>query len=128
MPTQTTYTDKNLSPTPVYFYQITAVNASGESARTPEDASKTPPPIGTGGNVAGVPSGNGEVYYCKDALLGGFDWFQTLTGWFPQVLGSSAALAPGGRVVDMAYAATGTMTFKIGRAHVSTSVTYASRM
>ena len=109
--TQTTYTDKNLSPTPVYFYQITAVNASGESARTPEDASKTPPPIGTGGNVAGVPSGNGEVYYCKDALLGGFDWFQTLTGWFPQVLGSSAALAPGGRVVDMAYAASGTMTF-----------------
>ena len=39
------------------------------------------------------------------------DWFQTLTGWFPQVLGSSAALAPGGPVVDMAYAASGTMTF-----------------
>jgi fibronectin type 3 domain-containing protein len=109
--TQTTYTDKNLSPTPVYFYQITAVNAAGESARTPEDASKTPPPIATGGNVAGVPSGSGEVYYCKDALLGGFDWFQTLTGWFPEVLGSSAALSPGGRVVDMAYAAKGTMTF-----------------
>jgi fibronectin type 3 domain-containing protein len=109
--TSTTYTDKNLSSTPVYFYQLTAVNAAGESARTPEDASKTPPPVGTGGNVAGVPSGNSEIYYCKDALLGGFDWFQTLTGWFPQVLGSSAALAPGGRVVDMAYAVQGTMTF-----------------
>ncbi len=109
--TQTTYTDKNLSPTPIYFYEISAVNASGESARTPEDASKTPPPISTGGNVAGVPSGNGEVYYAKDALLGGFDWFQTLTGWFPEVLGSSAAASPGGRVVDMAYADEGTMTF-----------------
>ena len=109
--TATTYTDKNLSPTPIYFYEISAVNASGESARTPEDASKTPPPIATGGNVAGVASGNGEVYYAKDALLGGFDWFQTLTGWFPEVLGSSAAQSPGGRVVDMAYADEGTMTF-----------------
>jgi fibronectin type 3 domain-containing protein len=109
--TQTTYTDKSLSATPVYFYQITAVNSAGESARTPEDASKTPPPIGTGGNIAGVASGSGEVYYAKDALLGGFDWFQTLTGWFPQVLGSSAALAPGGRVVDMAYSTGGSLTF-----------------
>ena len=109
--TGTTYIDKNLSPTPIYFYEISAVNAAGESARTPEDASKTPPPVATGGNVAGVPSGNGEVYYAKDARLGGFDWFQTLTGWFPEVLGSSAASSPGGRVVDMAYADEGSMTF-----------------
>jgi fibronectin type 3 domain-containing protein len=109
--TATTYVDKNLSSTPIYFYEFTAVNSCGESARTPEDASKTPPPIGTGGNVAGVASGNSEIYYCKDALLGGFDWFQTLTGWFPEVLGSSAALSPGGRVVDMAYATNGSMTF-----------------
>jgi len=109
--TATTYVDKNLSSTPIYFYEFTAVNSCGESARTPEDASKTPPPIGTGGNVPGVASGNSLIFYCKDALLGGFDWFQTLTGWFPQVLGSSAALAPGGRVVDMAYAADGSMTF-----------------
>jgi fibronectin type 3 domain-containing protein len=109
--TQTTYTDKNLSSTPIYFYEFTAVNSCGESARTPEDASKTPPPIGTGGNVPGVASGTSLIFYCKDALLGGFDWFQTLTGWFPQVLGSSAALSPGGRVVDMAYAQHGTMTF-----------------
>jgi fibronectin type 3 domain-containing protein len=109
--TATTYVDKNLSSTPIYFYEFTAVNSCGESARTPEDASKTPPPIGTGGNVAGVASGASEIYYCKDALLGGFDWFQTLTGWFPEVLGSSAALSPGGRVVDMAYATNGSMTF-----------------
>jgi len=107
----TTYVDKNLSSTPIYFYQLTAVNASGESARTDEDASKTPPPVSTGGDVAGTPAGAGMVYYCKDARLGGFDWFQRLTGWFPQVLGSSAAASPGGRVVDMAYSAAGTMTF-----------------
>src|SRR5579859_1523480 len=93
----TTYKDANLSSTPVYFYQVTAVNAGGESARTPEDASKTPPPVGTGGDIAGVPVGNGKVYYCKDALLGGYDWFQTLSGWFPQVLGSSGSISPGNR-------------------------------
>jgi fibronectin type 3 domain-containing protein len=109
--TATSYTDKSLSSTPIYFYEITAVNSCGESARTAEDASKTPPPIGTGGNIPGVASGNSLIFYCKDALLGGFDWFQTLTGWFPQVLGSSAALSPGGRVVDMAYASEGSMTF-----------------
>jgi fibronectin type 3 domain-containing protein len=109
--TTLTYVDKGLSSTPIYFYEITAVNACGESARTDEDASKTPPPIGTGGNIAGVASGSSLVFYGKDALLGGFDWFQTLTGWFPQVLGSSAALSPGGRVVDMAYADEGSMTF-----------------
>jgi fibronectin type 3 domain-containing protein len=109
--TGTEYRDANLSPTPVYFYQVSAVNAGGESARTPEDASKTPPPIGTGGNTPGVSVGNGQVYYAKDALLGGFDWFQTLTGWFPSVLGSSGSASPGQRVVDMAYAQEGSMTF-----------------
>ncbi|HEU5332291.1 MAG TPA: fibronectin type III domain-containing protein [Actinocrinis sp.] len=107
----TTYTDSHLSSTPIYFYQVTAVNSSGESGRTAEDASKTPPPIGTGGNVPGVASGNSLVFYGKDALLGGFDWFQTLTGWFPQDLGSSGSASPGGQVVDMAYATEGTMTF-----------------
>jgi fibronectin type 3 domain-containing protein len=105
------YKDANLSPTPIYFYQVSAVNSAGESARTAEDASKTPPPVGTGGNVAGVQSGNSLIFYCKDALLGGFDWFQTLQGWFPQVLGSSGSTSPGQRVVDMAYAQQGTMTF-----------------
>ncbi len=109
--TTNTYRDSNLSSTPIYFYQLTAVNSVGESLRTAEDASKTPPPIGTGGTTAGVASGNSLIFYCKDALLGGFDWFQRLTGWFPQVLGSSGALSPGQRVVDMAYATEGTMTF-----------------
>ncbi|HEV2344385.1 MAG TPA: fibronectin type III domain-containing protein [Actinocrinis sp.] len=109
--TGTTYTDSNLSSTPIYFYEISAVNSAGESGRTAEDASKTPPPIGTGGNTPGVASGNGELYYCKDALLGGFDWFQTLTGWFPQDLGSSGSTSPTQQVVDMAYAQAGTLTF-----------------
>jgi fibronectin type 3 domain-containing protein len=109
--TGTSYTDSGLSTTPVYFYEISAVNSAGQSARTAEDASKTPPPVGTGGNVPGAASGNGEVYYGKDALLGGFDWFETLTGWFPQTLGSSGSASPGQLVVDMAYATEGSMTF-----------------
>jgi chitodextrinase len=109
--TSTTYVDKNLSSTPIYFYEFTAVNSCGESARSPEDASKTPPPIGTGGNTPGVANGNSLVFYCEDALLGGFDWFQTLTGWFPQVLGSSGSNSPNQRVIDMAYAQKGSLTF-----------------
>jgi fibronectin type 3 domain-containing protein len=109
--TATSYRDTGLSSTPIYFYQVSAVDSAGESARTTEDASKTPPPIGTGGNVPGVASGAGEVYYAKNALLGGFDWFQTLTGWYPQVLGSSGSITPGNLVVDMAYSEDGTLTF-----------------
>ncbi|HEY3607939.1 MAG TPA: fibronectin type III domain-containing protein [Pseudonocardiaceae bacterium] len=107
----TTYKDAQLSSTPVYFYQITAVNSAGESARTPEDASKTPPPVGTGGNSAGIAAGSGRLYYAKDALLSGFDWFQTLSGWFPQVLGSSGSTSPGKVVVDMAYSTREKMSF-----------------
>jgi fibronectin type 3 domain-containing protein len=109
--TGTVYTDKNLSSSATYFYQFTAVNACGESARSAEDSSKTPPPASTGGSVAGVASGNSEVYYGENAMFGGLDWFQTLTGWFPQNLGSSGSNSPGQQVVDMAYAADGTMTF-----------------
>src|SRR5262249_38914736 len=50
----TVYKDAHLNAGPIYFYQVTAVNAVGESARTQEDASMTPPPVGTGGNVPGV--------------------------------------------------------------------------
>lgn len=110
--TGTSYRDKHLSTKPVYFYRLTAVNSCGESARSAEEASKTPPPIGTGGNKPGVRSGQGWVYYCEDALLAHFDWFQVLHGWFPEVLGSPGAISPGHRVVDMAYSAEGTMTFK----------------
>jgi hypothetical protein len=110
-PASPSYTDTNLSATPIYFYEITAVNSAGESPRSAEDASKTPPPVGTGGNTPGVASGNSLVFYGKDALLGGFDWFQTLTGWFPQALGSSGSISPGQQVIDMAYAQEGSMTF-----------------
>jgi hypothetical protein len=105
------YTDTHLSNTVDYFYEITAVNASGESPRSAEDSSRTDLPVGTGGSTPGVASGSSLVFYGKDSLLGGFDWFPTLSGWFPQLLGSSGALSPGGQVVDMAYAAQGTMTF-----------------
>ena len=109
--TSTLYTDKNLSNSSTYFYEFTAVNACGESARSAEDSSKTPPPAGTGGGKPGVASGSSEIYYGEDALFGGLDWFQTLTGWFPQNLGSSGSDSPGQQVVDMAYANLGTMTF-----------------
>jgi hypothetical protein len=109
--TSTSYTLTNLSSTPIYFFEVSAVNSAGESGRTAEDASKTPPPIGTGGSTPGVASGSSLVFYGEDALLGGFDWFQALTGWFPQVLSSGNAVSPGGKVVDMAYANEGTMTF-----------------
>ncbi len=109
--TATTYVDKNLSSTPIYFYEFTAVNSCGESARTPEDASKTPPPQSMGGSTPGVASGNSLIFYCNQARLAGFDWFQTLTGWFPEVLGSSGSISPGKTVVDMAYASNGSLTF-----------------
>jgi hypothetical protein len=107
-----TYRDKHLSAKPVYFYKVTAANSCGESASSAEDASKTPPPVGTGGNKPGVRSGRGWVYYGKDALLAHFDWFEVLSGWFPQVLASAGSISPGRRVVDMAYSAEGTMSFK----------------
>jgi hypothetical protein len=109
--TTPSYTDAHLSNTLDYFYKITAVNAGGESPRSGEDSSRTPPPVGTGGNTPGVASRNSLVFYGKDALLSGFDWFPTLSGWFPQLLGSSGSLSPGQQVVDMAYAAAGGMTF-----------------
>jgi hypothetical protein len=109
--TATMYTDANLSPQPVYFYQLTAVNAAGESAPSEEDASRTPPPVGTGGDVAGVASGTSLVYNAEDALLDGFDWFQMQNGWFPQVLYSSGSISPGQLVTDMAYSSRGTLTF-----------------
>jgi fibronectin type 3 domain-containing protein len=109
--TSTLYTDRNLSGSSTYFYEFTAVNSCGESARSAEDASKTPPPAPAGGSVAGTASGSSEIYYGENAMFGGLDWFQTLTGWFPQNLGSSGSNSPGQQVVDMAYATDGTMTF-----------------
>jgi hypothetical protein len=109
--TGTSYTDSGLTANQVYFYEVTAVNSGGESPRSAEDSSHTTPPIPTGGSTPGVASGNSLVFYAKDALLGGFDWFEALTGWFPQVLGSSGANSPGHVAVDMAYASQATLTF-----------------
>src|SRR5262249_60771129 len=71
------------------------------------------------GAVAGVSGNGGLVVYGKDGLGGGFDWFNATASqctncpdWFPQWLSSQmGALAPGGTVVDMAYADTATLTF-----------------
>jgi fibronectin type 3 domain-containing protein len=109
--TGTSYTDSGLAANTGYFYEVAAVNSSGESPLSAEDPSHTTPPVGTGGNTPGVASGNSLVFYAKDALLGWFDWFQALTGWFPQVLGSSGANSPGHVAVDMAYASKATLTF-----------------
>ena len=74
----------------------------------------TKPPVSPGnGEVPGIPqAGGGSLYYAKDAKLDGFEWFARLHGWFPEVLHSSNAVTPTHQVVDMAYADTGSMTFK----------------
>ncbi len=85
--TSTSYVDTGLTngPPPVYYYKVAAVNSGGVSPQSAETATPTPYPQSPGnGQVAGVPVHGGAVYYCKDALLNGFDWFVTLNGWFPQ--------------------------------------------
>jgi hypothetical protein len=99
-------------PPRVFFYKVAAVDANGTSAQSAEEETPTPLPVSTGtGNVGGVAMGTGSVYFCKDGLRGGFKWFQTLTGWFPSVLGSTGAKSPGQVAVDMAYADKGTLAF-----------------
>jgi fibronectin type 3 domain-containing protein len=112
--TSTSYLDTGLTngPPPVYYYKVAAVNSAGISAQSAETATPTPyPPSPGSGEVAGTPISGGTEYYCKDAFLDGFDWFVRLNGWFPSVLSSSNAITPTHKVVDMAYATEGTMTF-----------------
>lgn len=112
--TTDSFLDTHVSAGPplVYYYKVAAVNAGGAGPESEETGSPTPLPLSPGsGEDAGTPIDGGTRYYCEDAALGGFDWFITLNGWFPQVLGSSSAISPGGRVVDMAYADDGTLTF-----------------
>jgi len=109
----------DFNPSPTYYYAITAVDSSGnESPQSDETACATPLPSSPGdGQVPGVSVGDSSVYYCKDALLTGFDFFQPYQQWFPQILntvrvdGLSRADTPGGFVVDMAYADNGTLQF-----------------
>jgi len=109
----------DFNPSPTYYYAVTAVDSSGnESPKSDETACATPLPSSPGsGQVPGVSVGDSSVYYCKDALLTGFDFFQPYQQWFPQILntvrvdGVSRADTPGGFVVDMAYADNGTLQF-----------------
>jgi hypothetical protein len=86
----------------------------GDPTPEPGPPPGTPPPVSPGnGNVPGVPQpAGGSLYYAEDAKLDGFAWFARLNGWFPVVLHSSNSVSPGHRVVDMAYADHGTMTFQ----------------
>jgi len=112
--TTNSFVDSNVvkGPPPVYFYKVAAVSAGGTSALSAETSTPTPLPVSAGsGNVAGVVQNGRTIYFCRDALLDGFDWFQPLNGWFPQLLGSSGAISPGQLVVDMAYSQIETMSF-----------------
>ena len=116
------YTDTGLTngPPTLYYYKVAAVNGGTVSPQSAETVSPTPLKTSPGsGTVAGVPVTGGSLYYGKDGLANGFDWFNATASqcincpdWFPQQLTSQAgALAPGGTVVDMAYADTATLTW-----------------
>lgn len=120
--TSTSFTDASLTsgPPTLYYYTVAAVNSGKVSPQSAETASPTPPRTSPGsGTIAGSSQNGGWVFYGKDGLGGGFDWFNATAGmctdcpdWFPQWLSSqSGALAPGAAVVDMAYADTATLSF-----------------
>jgi len=109
------YLDSNVvkGPPTVYYYKIAAVDAGGTGPKSAESATPTPLPTSSGdGKQAGIPLGGGAYRWnCEYALLGNFDWFPMLSAWFPENLHSSGAISPGQRVVDMAYASQGTISF-----------------
>jgi fibronectin type 3 domain-containing protein len=110
--TTNTYTDLDVTSGPIYFYEVAAVNANGTSALSGETSSKTPLPVSSGdGQQVGTAVTGGTQYNCEYAFLDGFDWFQALSGWFPETLGSSGSISPGQRVVDMAYSDEASMSF-----------------
>jgi hypothetical protein len=120
--TATSFTDSGLTsgPPTLYYYKVASVNGGAVSPQSAETVSPTPPRVSPGsGNVAGISQGGGLLFYGKDGLGAGFDWFNATAAmctncpdWFPQWLNAQqGALAPGGTVVDMAYADTATLTF-----------------
>jgi fibronectin type 3 domain-containing protein len=120
--TSTSYTDTGLAsgPPTLYYYKVASVNGGTVTPQSAETVSPTPPRTSPGsGAVAGVSGNGGLIFYGKDGLGNGFDWFNATAAmcagcpdWFPQWLSAQqGALAPGGAVVDMAYADTATLTF-----------------
>jgi hypothetical protein len=120
--TSTSYTDTSLTsgPPTLYYYTVAAVSGGTVSPPSAETASPTPPRTSPGsGTVAGIAQGGGWLFYGKDGLGSGTDWFNATAGmctgcpdWFPQWLSAQpGALAPGGTVVDMAYSDTAALTF-----------------
>jgi len=71
----------------------------------------TPIPVSQGtGMVGGVSIGNGiNRYWAQDALLRGFDYFNTYTRYFPAFWPQPGSLAPNSNTIDMAYSTIGTM-------------------
>jgi hypothetical protein len=120
--TSTSFTDSGLSsgPPTLYYYKVASVNGGTVSPQSAETVSPTPPRTSPGdGTIAGISSDGGWLFYGKDGLGNGFDWFNATAAmcagcpdWFPQWLSAQqGALAPGGNVVDMAYSDDATLTF-----------------
>ena len=76
--TSPSFTDAGLTngPPTLYYYKVAAVKGGTVSPQSAETVSPTPPRTSPGtGTVAGVSGNGGLVFYGKDGLGGGVDWF-----------------------------------------------------